>query len=80
MPNITKSEHRLFYSLPSHEDPLGFQPASQINVQEAEQARINQQLKETETVAPEEETFKQQKYKNTIKYCSSTEQFGGREL
>lgn len=44
---------------------------------------LNQLFKETEIVAPEEEIFKQQKYKNTIKYCISTnssEQFVGREL
>lgn len=62
MPSITKSEHNLFYSLPSHEDPPAFQPASQISAQEAEQARLNQQFKETEAVTPEEEIFKQQKY------------------
>lgn len=65
MPSITKSEHSLFYSLPSlpsHEDPPGFQPASQISAQEAEQAQLNQQFKETEAVTPEEEIFKQQKY------------------
>lgn len=62
MPSITKPEHSLFYSLPGHEEPPGFQPASQISVWEAEQAWLNQQFKETEAVTAEEEIFKQQKY------------------